>query len=1335
MACWAATVALWLCLGVAGAADWPTWRGDVLRSGTSAETLPPRLEMCWEWELPAVQAAFPFESRLHFDTCHEVVSAAGRIVFGCPQDGTVRCLDAGTGEELWRFFTGGPVRLAPVLWQDRAIVGSDDGWLYCLDALTGNLVWRRRLAPEDRPDLRHLGSNRLISAWPVRGGPVLADGVVYAAAGVWPTMGIFVYALAADSGAVLWCNDRVNWLADVRIDHNMTRDMALTPCGYLALADDRLVVPNGRSHPAGFRRADGSLIYYVQGYRNGHCRVALSGPYAFVGKTGLVSLRDLREVASRWAQAGAAAPAGFDGAKVDLFEGPFLDYRSAPACDAFSVFADGRAYGLHQGVFYAYDMKRAALSEQTIEKPTGVQRPYRWDVPVLWRQGTAAQGQPGRTLIKAGDRLYGCAGTTLMALDLVGPDLRPGEVSWQVDLGQPAESLVASNGRLLVSTRQGRLLCFAAPVQGAAPRRWADSAVEPAPAGSWRAEAARLAALAGVREGTAVVRAGGIEAVLGLVQAPALDVVLVTTTAAEADAAQRALSQAGLLGRRATVLPPTAVLPPYLVSLMLLEAGGIPADLEGLWASIHPYGGTVAISINTPAALAERLRAAALPGAAVSSAEGLLLVRREGPLPGSAAWTHESADASRTHFSHDQRVRAPLGVLWYGEGPGYGFFKIHDYGLGHKPVVAGGRVVALQQCTGTLFAYDAYTGRVVWQQKLIDRGGAPRWLLDGSYEWSWTATGGPTPRYACADNAVYVAFAGACRVLDAGSGEETARWDFADLGREATPPAVKGIVVSEKQVVVLAGYTAEQAIEQGLWDGELLVAFARADGRRLWVRQAAERFNVKAVAVLADTLYCIDSISPVDTDRWRRRGAALSECESTVLALDAQSGQERWRKAFRAPFRVYGGSAWTAIMGRDDWLACAPEAGLVLCGREGLARSLRSTDGETVWEKSCGSQPYMLAAEIFMNQEGEVFGLADGVPRPGPKVFQRGGCNYAVAGEHLAFVRDYSAMWVDLDSGQRHYARNLRAGCSASLVAADGLLNAPNFSPGCMCNYPVQTSSAWVTMPGIEPWAGSAALPLSPPRGDNGIPKVSPEQAEALREQASPNLLTTVDEAEASGLGKWTFEAGPALAEAIRDGSALRLPTRIEGDGLALAPGVAGQCLTLTGSGRLAASVPAAARPRAALSLCAWIRPDPKQPYAPGFAGAVDCAQAYRICLINAEAPYAVHFGVQLNFGAWAAANSDKRVAAGQWTHVAGTFDGETGELRLFIQGVEVAKGSCPPGSLLREAQGPIQIGVRDGCSHFSGALDEVRGYRGALSAALVRELARPAAAPSAAEP
>ena len=78
--------------------------------------------------------------------------------------------------------------------KSKLYFASDDGYLYCLQAADGSLVWKFRGGPSDR---KMLGNERLISMWPARGAPVIADGKIYFAAGIWPFMGIFLHALDA----------------------------------------------------------------------------------------------------------------------------------------------------------------------------------------------------------------------------------------------------------------------------------------------------------------------------------------------------------------------------------------------------------------------------------------------------------------------------------------------------------------------------------------------------------------------------------------------------------------------------------------------------------------------------------------------------------------------------------------------------------------------------------------------------------------------------------------------------------------------------------------------------------------------------------------------------------------------------------------------------------------------------------------------------------------------------------------------------------------------------------------------------------------------------------
>ena len=148
--------------------------------------------------MPPLTPAF-HNSRLQFDADYEPVAAARMLLVASSEYDSVTAYDAGPGDLSWVFRTNGPVRCALAIWQDRVCFGFDDGYLYCLDLQTGKLVWKHRAAPSDR---RLVGNRRLISVWPVRGGPVVADWRVNFAAGVWPFERVFLYCLDITTGDV-----------------------------------------------------------------------------------------------------------------------------------------------------------------------------------------------------------------------------------------------------------------------------------------------------------------------------------------------------------------------------------------------------------------------------------------------------------------------------------------------------------------------------------------------------------------------------------------------------------------------------------------------------------------------------------------------------------------------------------------------------------------------------------------------------------------------------------------------------------------------------------------------------------------------------------------------------------------------------------------------------------------------------------------------------------------------------------------------------------------------------------------------------------------------------
>src|SRR5207244_3009718 len=135
---------------------------------------------------------------------------------------------------------------------------------------------------------------------------------------------------------------------------------------------------------------------------------------------------------------------------------------------------------------------------------------------------------------------------------------------------------------------------------------------------------------------------------------------------------------------------------------------------------LRPFGGVACLrsSQGRRKVFLEPVVDGSLANAKVREHNGLLLLSREGALPGSANWTHEHADASNTRVSKDQLVRAPLGVLWFGGSSHQGILPRH--GHGPQPQVIDGRLII--EGVDLLRAVDIYTGRVLWEASLPEVG-------------------------------------------------------------------------------------------------------------------------------------------------------------------------------------------------------------------------------------------------------------------------------------------------------------------------------------------------------------------------------------------------------------------------------------------------------------------------------------------------------------------------------------------------------------------------------------------------------------------------------------
>ena len=146
--------------------EWPTFRHDVGRSGSTPAIVPSSLKQAWSAK-PGGRLSAP-------------TIAGGRVFVSAIDAHAIHALDADTGKKLWHYTAGGRVDSPPTIYRGLVLFGAADGYVYALRASDGALAWRYLAAPLDR---RHVAFDQVESIWPVHGSVLVHDGVLYCTAG------------------------------------------------------------------------------------------------------------------------------------------------------------------------------------------------------------------------------------------------------------------------------------------------------------------------------------------------------------------------------------------------------------------------------------------------------------------------------------------------------------------------------------------------------------------------------------------------------------------------------------------------------------------------------------------------------------------------------------------------------------------------------------------------------------------------------------------------------------------------------------------------------------------------------------------------------------------------------------------------------------------------------------------------------------------------------------------------------------------------------------------------------------------------------------------------
>ncbi len=1043
-----------LIVGSASAGDWPTWRADANRSAAADEQLPASLSLNWTIKLPPLTPAWNEEdSRIHFDACYEPIVVGRTMVFASSRNNSVTAIDTRTAATKWRVFAEAPVRFAPVAADGAVYFGADDGRFYCVDMADGKLRWQFDAAPSIR---KVLGNDRLISVWPMRGGPVLSNGKIYFTAGVWPFEGVFLYILDAKSGA-----------ATDKVPQRQIRTLRdATPQGYLVSTGSRLYIPCGRSVVTGFDLENDRLLDPFQ--YNTHdvttVHVSAMGRWLFHGKLSY--------------DAESRVPVNI------------AAYHPVLTADT--------AYFGDKGDVAADDLR----NPKTVEFKDRKGKPQkRVELQELWRLPNAEirivptvdfkkwiVDHPLEVHIKAGNRLYAHQENDVCAIDLPEKGGKP-RISWKTHVEGTPSSMLAADGRLFVVTREGQIQCFGSPTKETltiGPSRpdsaQAITSLEAQEAG--RQVESILAATA-QREGIAIVL--GVDhgrLIRELVARSNLRVIAIDPVAAKVNAVRQQMDEQQLYGHRVTAIvgdPLKCGLPPYLANLIISEdltSAGFEKgrDFEKtVFTMLRPYGGTACFQFlpQEHDRFAASVAREKLANAEIKRHDGLTLLSRVGALPGSADWTHEFGDPANTLMSQDTLVKAPLGVLWFGGPAGSGdlFYNRHQWGP--SMTVIGGRMFI--QGPGKLTAVDVYTGRVLWQVPLEETGRNNEGRRGNDFENKLAGF-----NYLAVDDGIYLVDGRkGCLRFDPATGKRLSRFTLPDAEADWGTIRVQGdLLVAEAFRKV--GEKLKTAADAKL--PVELIAMNRHTGAVVWSKKA--EFSFPIVAISGDKLFCFDGTLENFYRDNKRKGLVPKASETRYLkALDLKTGNELWKYT-------------TDVVA--TWMNYSTEHDVLLVSNRDGISAFEGKSGNELWKKYAQGQGFKGHPEnlwdkvivwndrvIDQRGPGAAYDIKTGDPvirrnpitnKPVPWEFTKSGhhCNYAVGSPNLLTFRAAEAGFCDIASGTTSRLQGFRSGCRNSLIPADGILNAPNFAHGCSCGFSLFTSLALVNLPQSEVWGYSA---------------------------------------------------------------------------------------------------------------------------------------------------------------------------------------------------------------------------------------------------------------------
>ncbi len=981
--------------------DWPTYHADAARSAYTTESIPNQLSLRWVFQSASPPApAWPTSARIEFDQAFQPIISGSTVLFGSSTDNKVYAFDAVSGKPKWEFFTKAPVRLAPTAWKDRVFVTSDDGWLYALALKDGKLLWKHRGGPSDATVI---GNEHITSKWPARGGSVVLDDIVYYAAGVWPSDGVYLHALDATTGKPVWINDKTGQLEMAQPHGGANAESGVSSQGYLLADAERLIVPAGRSVPAVFSRKDGSLLYYqlAKNQHRGGTRTMITD-------------------------------------KVFSNGGCFFDLKTGELTAPFSM---GPSAAIPNGLVRSNGQSLTAYIWDDVQK---VNRKGKTETvrELQEKRLTRLNSDVFEFIIAGGDAILGGDGQ-VSAVDYVA--MR--NAWWTHKVKGKVRGIAAGNGYLVVSTDQGYVYGFdgePAPADGPVITKPGGSQ-KPKPASAEIVQAAKeILKKSAIQKGFCIdLDADTGELAIELAKQSELVIYAVQPDAAKAAEARRNIEAAGLYGTRITVHqidPGNTSYPPEFANLIVsskqLDGSTVTPEISKEMTRLQrPYGGSI-----------------------VTGKPGDMNLDVRGDLIGAGSWTHYNSNPANTLNSDDRLVKGPLSMHWFRDVD----FEIPNrHGNGPAPLSHKGYLVV--GGVDGIACLDAYNGHTVWifslKDHLKDYDGIHHDV--GSAETGSPFCIGDDQVFVKQDDfclSIDLATGKKRHEFKTPVAEDAKNRNWGYLAYH------KGKLfgsVSNQQHNVSPRYKLTKLRTESV----MLFAMDAQAGTLFWKRPAKHSIRNNTITIAGDNLYYIDRPivaadrikNPKRNGRPEKKLPAEAIPNGTLYALNATSGKDVWSNknkiwgtqlSVSEPHNILLMN-YSAV--RHGFFALPSETG-------GRLAAFDTKSGKRIWDIAAKYKSRPIINDSVLYAQDGTWDLKTGKALPF-KLQRSYGCGQIASSSNMMLFRSATLGYVDISSSEPETKNfgGIRLGCYINAIPAGGMVLVPDGSSKCQCSYQMRS--------------------------------------------------------------------------------------------------------------------------------------------------------------------------------------------------------------------------------------------------------------------------------------